>query len=487
MQIKDLISSDVVLAGGDENAPVAGITADSRTVEQNMLFAALAGSKADGRRFILDAIAKGASGVVIDPDGVASVPAGVAVLAAAEPRRALARLAARLYPGQPPHVVAVTGTNGKTSVADFTRQVFAALGRPAASLGTIGVVKPAGAIYGSLTTPDPVTLHKMLAGLAREGITHLAMEASSHGLDQHRLDGVQLAAGAFLNLGRDHLDYHPDIPHYLAAKLGLFSRLLQPGQPAIVNADAPFAAEAMAAAKARGLRLLTVGVKGEAVRLAAIERDGFEQVATVAAAGDTYTIRLKLIGDYQAGNALAAAAFAIALGEDVSGSIHALETLQGVAGRLEVMGERRGGIAVVDYAHKPEALAAALAALRPFVSGRLVAVIGCGGNRDAGKRPIMGQIAAEQADSVIVTDDNPRYEDAAAIRRAVIEGVPAGRVSRVREIGDRAEAISTAVRQLGPGDVVLVAGKGHETGQIIGDSTLPFSDQAQVRAALATE
>lgn len=486
MQIKDLISSDVVLTAGDENARVAGITADSRAVEKGMIFAALAGSKADGRRFIADAIAKGACGVLASRNDVPAVPEGVAVLAAAEPRRALAEIAARLYPGQPRHVVAVTGTNGKTSVADFTRQVLATLGRPAASLGTIGVVKPGGAIYGSLTTPDPVTLHKTLAGLASDGITHLAMEASSHGLDQYRLDGVQLAAGAFLNLGRDHLDYHPDMAHYLAAKLGLFTRLLQPGQPAIVNADAPFAEEAMAAAKARGLRVLTVGAKGETLRLTGIKRDGFEQVATIVAAGQTYTVRLKLIGDYQAGNALVAAAFAIALGEDVGASIHALEKLQGVAGRLEVIGEKRGGIAVVDYAHKPEALAAALAALRPFATGRLVAVIGCGGNRDTGKRPIMGQIAAEQSDSVIVTDDNPRHEDPAAIRRAIMDGVPAGLASRVHEVGDRAEAISAAVRQMGQGDVVLVAGKGHETGQIIGDSTIPFSDQAQVRAALET-
>ncbi len=486
MQIKDLISSDVVLAAGDENARVAGITADSRAVEKGMIFAALAGSKADGRRFIADAIAKGASGVMTGPDGVGAVPAGVAVLAAAEPRRALAQTAARLYPGQPKHVVAVTGTNGKTSVADFTRQVFAALGRKSASLGTIGVVKPDGAIYGSLTTPDPVTLHKMLAGLAGEGITHLAMEASSHGLDQYRLDGVQLAAGAFLNLGRDHLDYHPDISHYLAAKLGLFTRLLQPGQPAIVNADAPFAEDAIAAAKARGLGVLTVGTKGNTLRLTGIVRDGFEQVATIAAANTTHTVRLKLIGDYQAGNALAAAAFAIALGEDVAASIRALEHLKGVAGRLEVIGDRHGGIAVVDYAHKPEALAAALAALRPFATGRLVTVVGCGGNRDAGKRPIMGRIAAEQSDSVIVTDDNPRHEDPASIRRAIMEGVPTGLTSRVREIGDRADAINAAVRQMGPGDVVLVAGKGHETGQIVGDLTIPFSDQAQVRAALAT-
>lgn len=487
MQIKDLISSDVVLAAGDGDICVTGITADSRSVEKGMLFAALAGAKADGSRFISEAVAKGASGVLVADTQVARVPAGPAVLTAKEPRRALAQLAARLFPGQPSSVVAVTGTNGKTSVADFARQVFEALGRKAASLGTIGVVKPGGAVYGALTTPDPVTLHKTLAGLAAEGITHLAMEASSHGLDQYRLDGVELTAGAFLNLGRDHLDYHPDIPHYLAAKLGLFTRLLQPGQPAIVNADAAFAEEAIAAARARGLRLLTVGRKGDALRLVSVERHGFEQVAAIRCADVTRTVRIRLIGDYQVGNALVAAAFAIALGEDAEQSIQVLEKLQGVSGRLEVIGERRGGIAVVDYAHKPEALAAALAALRPFATGRLLCVVGCGGNRDAGKRPIMARIAAEQADAVIITDDNPRHEDAAAIRRAMLDGVPPALSGRVREIGDRAEAISEAVRNMRPGDVALIAGKGHETGQIIGDMTIPFSDQAQVRAALATE
>ena len=485
MQIKDLISADMALASGDPNARIAGVTADSRHVRPGMIFAALAGSSTDGSRFIADALANGAVAILTRPGVGVVAPAATPILTATEPRLALAQIAARLHPEQPRNVVAITGTNGKTSVADFTRQVFAALGRRAASLGTIGVVKPSGSVYGSLTTPDPVTLHATLAALAAEGVTHLAMEASSHGLDQFRLDGVRLSAGAFLNLGRDHLDYHPDIPSYLHAKLGLFTRLLQPGQPAIVNADAPLAAEAIAAASQRGLRLLTVGAGADFLRLAAVERDGFRQRLRVVHAGKAHSVDLGLIGDYQAANALAAVAFAIALGENPSAAIQAIEKLQGVSGRLEVVGERNGGLAVVDYAHKPEALAAALAAVRPFAIGRLICVVGCGGNRDAGKRPIMGRIAAEACDLVIVTDDNPRNEPPAAIRKAIIDGVPADALAKVREIGDRAEAIAVAVRHLAPGDVALIAGKGHETGQIIGVTTTPFSDQAEVRHALS--
>ena len=484
MQIKDLISADMTLAAGNPEARVTGVTADSRHVQPGMIFAALAGTSTDGSRFIADAVAKGASAVLLRAGPLPDVPQSVAVLTADEPRRALAQLATRLFPGQPAHVVAITGTNGKTSVADFTRQVFSSLGRAAASLGTIGIVKPSGTIYGSLTTPDPVTLHQIIAGLAAEGVTHLAMEASSHGLDQFRLDGVRLAAGAFLNLGRDHLDYHPDIPHYLSAKLSLFTRLLQPGQPAIVNSDAPYAEDAIAAARARKLDVRTVGHKGEMLHLVDLERDGFRQRLTIAHAGRRHKVQLNLIGDYQAANALAAAAFAITLGEDPAATFAALERLQGVSGRLEVVGERNGGLAVVDYAHKPEALSAALSALRPFVTGQLICVMGCGGNRDAGKRPIMGRIAAEQADVVIVTDDNPRAEHPADIRKAILAGVPTGRTG-IHEVGDRAAAIAEAVRSIAPGDVVLIAGKGHETGQIIGNTTIPFSDQAEVRAALA--
>ncbi len=490
MQLKDLIDGACLRVEGDAGTRVVGITADSRQVQPGMIFAALSGSSTDGSSFIGDAVAKGAAAVLIAADDANANNrlAGFdgAVLTATEPRQALAKIAAQLYAGQPKYIVAITGTNGKTSVADFTRQVLATLGRRAASLGTIGIVKPSGVVYGSLTTPDPVTLHQTLATLAAEGVTHLAMEASSHGLDQFRLDGVKLAAGAFLNLGRDHLDYHPDISHYLNAKLGLFTRLLAAGQPAIVNVDAPFAAEAIAAATARNLKVLTIGANGTFLRLADVQRDGFGQRLAVEHAGRIHKVYLNLIGDYQAANALAAAAFAIALGEDPAATLTALEALKGVSGRLEVVGERNGGLVVVDYAHKPEALAAALAALRPFVSGKLICVMGCGGNRDAGKRPIMGRIAAEQADVVIVTDDNPRRENPEDIRRAVLSGVPAALAAKARNIGDRGEAIAMAVSAMQPGDVVLVAGKGHETGQIVGDLTLPFSDQAAVRAALVS-
>ncbi len=484
MQIKDLVGGEVRLVAGDPSLAVTGLSSDSRQARPGRLFAALAGSNADGAKFIGDAIARGASAILTQTGTSVDAPPGVAILTAPEPRRALAHLAARFYPRQPAHIVAVTGTNGKTSVADFTRQLLTALGREAASLGTIGLVKPGGAVYGSLTTPDPVTLHQTLDELAGEAITHLALEASSHGLDQYRLDGVKLAAGAFLNLGRDHLDYHPGIAHYLAAKLGLFTRLLAPGQPAIVNVDAPFADEAVAAARTRGLQVMSVGAAGNTLRLVDVQRDGFKQRLEIEHAGHRYKVPLGLIGTYQAGNALVAAAFAIALGEDPSLAIRALETLEGVSGRLEVVGEKRGGLVVVDYAHKPEALSAALGALRPFATGRLIAVIGCGGNRDAGKRPIMGKIAAEASDIVIVTDDNPRNETPAAIRAAILAGIPPG-IAEVLEIGDRASAISVAINRMRSGDVVLIAGKGHETGQIVGSETLPFSDQAAARSALA--
>ncbi len=464
--------------GGD--VEIAGLTADSREVRPGWLFAALAGSKADGSRFIADALAKGAAAILVKEGTVVSVPEQVVALAAAEPRRALALMAARFYAAQPETIVAVTGTSGKTSVADFTRQIFAALGRKAASLGTIGLVKPGGGVYGSLTTPDPVTLHRTLAELASEGVTHLALEASSHGLDQHRLDGVAIEAAAFTNLGRDHLDYHPTVEAYLAAKLRLFSDLLPPDGTAVVNTDSEQAKDVIAAARARGSKLITVGGSDALLALDDIHPDGFAQRLRVRYEGARYDIRLPLLGDYQASNALLAAGLAIATGEQAGRVFEVLETLQGVKGRLEIVGEAHGGLVVVDYAHKPDALAAALAALRPFAPGKLVCVFGCGGDRDKGKRPIMGQIASANADAVIVTDDNPRSENAAAIRAEILSGAPGA-----REIADRAEAIRAGVRRLAKGDVLLVAGKGHETGQIVGTTIIPFSDHEAVRAALA--
>jgi UDP-N-acetylmuramoyl-L-alanyl-D-glutamate--2,6-diaminopimelate ligase len=392
----------------------------------------------------------------------------------------LALVAARFYGIQPEFAVAVTGTSGKTSVAEFTRQIFQALGHQAASLGTIGVVKPNGAVYGSLTTPDPVSLHETIASLAAEGITHLAFEASSHGLDQRRLDGVKLKAAAFTNLGRDHMDYHLTLEHYLAAKLRLFTELLQPGQPAIVYLGDETGEKVAAAARKRGLRLITVGPRGDTLRLASVRRDGFAQRLEIVYDGRTHPVRLPLVGAYQVSNALVAAGLAIAIGEDPDRVLAGLEGLKGVKGRLEIVGERNGGLAVVDYAHKPEALIAALDACRTFATGKLICVLGCGGDRDKGKRPIMGQIAVERSDVTIVTDDNPRTEIPSVIRAEILAAAP-GAI----EIGDRAEAIRAAVAMMGRGDVVLVAGKGHETGQIVGKTVLPFSDHEVVAAALS--
>ncbi|MGE0767737.1 MAG: UDP-N-acetylmuramoyl-L-alanyl-D-glutamate--2,6-diaminopimelate ligase [Hyphomicrobiaceae bacterium] len=473
-----LIGPDATLEAGSANTEIAGITADSRAVRPGWLFAALAGSRTDGTRFVADAVSRGAAALLLPSAACAAVPMGPAVVRSGDARRSLALMASRLYARQPETVIAVTGTNGKTSIAEFARQIFAASGRRSASLGTIGVVKPDGAIYGSLTTPDPVTLHRTLDELAGEGVTHLALEASSHGLDQRRLDGVRIRAAAFNNLGRDHLDYHPTMEAYLAAKLRLWD-LLEPGARAIINADGAAAVEAAAAATARGLDVMTVGRTGDALRLSAVRREGFGQQLSITHRGISYQVALPLIGDYQAGNALVAAGLAIACGEDVQSVLNALPKLQGVKGRLEVVAEARGGIAVVDYAHKPEALEAALTALRPFASGKLVCVVGCGGDRDRGKRPIMGRIASESADVAIITDDNPRSEDPAAIRAEMLAGAP-----DAREIGDRGEAIREGVAMLAPGDVLLVAGKGHETGQIVGDTVLPFSDHEEIMKAV---
>ncbi|MDX2205991.1 MAG: UDP-N-acetylmuramoyl-L-alanyl-D-glutamate--2,6-diaminopimelate ligase [Hyphomicrobiaceae bacterium] len=477
MQLHALLCAGAVLAKGDAGTQILGLTADSRAVQPGFLFAALAGARSDGAGFIADAVARGAAAVLCRPD--ATVPPGVACVRSPEPRRSLALMAARFHPGQPATTVAVTGTSGKTSVAEFTRQLYAACGRRAASLGTIGLVRPDGAVYGSLTTPDPVSLHRTLADLAADGVTHLAFEASSHGLDQHRLDGVGLAAAAFTNLGRDHLDYHPTLAAYLEAKLRLFRDLLPEGAPAVINGDDASSEAVIAAVRAAGRVALTVGRNGTFLALRGLRRDGFDQILDIEHAGRPHRVRLRLIGDYQAANALVAAGLAIATGEDAGSVLSALEHLAGVKGRLEIAGRVRGGLVVIDYAHKPEALEAALQAVKAFASGRVICVFGCGGDRDRGKRPIMGEIARRLASTAIVTDDNPRSEDPAAIRAAIIDGAQG-----MREIGDRAEAIRTGVRMLGPGDVLVVAGKGHETGQIVGAKVIPFSDHDTVAAAL---
>jgi UDP-N-acetylmuramoyl-L-alanyl-D-glutamate--2,6-diaminopimelate ligase len=476
--------------GAPDAVEITAITADSRAVKPGTLFAGLPGVKADGASFVAQAVAKGAAAVLVGSHSVV-VPTSVPVLRSADPRRALALLAARFSGAQPAVNVAITGTNGKTSVAEFTRKLYTTLGRRAASLGTIGLVKPDGGIYGSLTTPDPVSLHASLAELAAEGVTHLAFEASSHGLDQRRLDGVQLKAAAFTNLGRDHLDYHSTVEEYFHAKLRLFDTLLPTDGTAVVHIDDERGAAVVAAARKRGIKVLTTGINGDDLRLVEHTPDGFAQRLTIEHAGKRHHIRIGMIGDYQATNTLLAAGLAIATGEDATKAIAAIASLTGVNGRLDIIGEHNGGLVVVDYAHKPEALSAALAALRPFATGKLICVFGCGGDRDKGKRPIMGAIATRQADVVIVTDDNPRTEVASTIRAEVLAGVRSVAAAAqsahevgAHEIGDRAEAIGAAVAMMGTGDVVLIAGKGHESGEIIGSTVIPFSDHDAAREAM---
>jgi UDP-N-acetylmuramoyl-L-alanyl-D-glutamate--2,6-diaminopimelate ligase len=387
--------------------------------------------------------------------------------------------AAKFFPRQPSTIAAVTGTSGKTSVAAFTRQIWTTLGWQAASIGTIGMVSPRGEKYGSLTTPDPVELHRTLDQLTGEGVTHLALEASSHGLDQHRLDGVRIAAGAFTNLSRDHLDYHPTLEAYLAAKLRLFEELIAPGGTAVIGIDDCYAGQVAEAAKKRRLKIMTVGERGSDIKLTGGAIDGFAQVVTIAHGGRSYQVKLPLVGAFQVQNAALAAGLAIATGAEPAPVFAALEHLTGAKGRLEFAGSKNGAPIFIDYAHKPDALAKALAALRPYASGKLTVVFGAGGDRDAGKRPIMGRVAAEHADRIIVTDDNPRSEPPAAIRAAILAAAPGA-----TEIGDRAQAIRAGIAALQAGDVLLIAGKGHETGQIVGDRILKFSDHDAVAAAL---
>jgi UDP-N-acetylmuramoyl-L-alanyl-D-glutamate--2,6-diaminopimelate ligase len=468
-------------SGSDGSIPLSGLAADSREVREGFAFVAVPGTRANGAAFIADALSRGASAIVGEIDRPPTLFPEIPYVKVADARSALSRAAAALHPRQPETIVAVTGTSGKSSVAEFARQLFQALGHEAASLGTIGVVTSSGADYGSLTTPDPITLHRTLSRLAGDGITHLAMEASSHGLEQRRLDGVRLAAAAFTNLGRDHLDYHASVEEYLEAKLRLFRELLPAGRPVIINLDGAEGARVAEVARGCGHRVLTVGRQGEFIRLLGAERAGFIQRLTVRIGVREGRVDFPLVGSFQVENALVAAGLVLA-GEraaDPGRVIPALGRLNGVPGRLDRVGEVGGALCVVDYAHKPEALAAVLDTLRPFASGRLVCVFGCGGDRDRGKRPIMGAIAAERADVAIVTDDNPRTEDPADIRAAILAAAPGA-----REIGDRREAIRTAVAGLAPGDVLVVAGKGHETGQTVAGTTLPFSDHDEVRAAM---
>ena len=467
-------------AAAEELPEITGLTADSRAVEPGFLFAALPGSQGDGRDFIEQAIAKGAR-AILAPTGT-ELPAsvtGVGLITVDRPRQRFALMAAAFYGSQPETIAAVTGTNGKTSTVNFARQIWQKLGKSAASLGTIGIRAPGLDQYGGLTTPDPVTLHASLSELADAGITHLAMEASSHGLDQNRLDGVRVTAAGFTNLSRDHLDYHGTMEAYLAAKIRLFDEILAPDGTAVLNADAPECETLAARAEAAGRCVLRYGVKGTDIRVdsATPVPRGLDLTLTVL--GRTADIRLPLAGAFQAANALCALGLVLADGTEPDAAIAALETLEGVRGRLELAAQHPNGAAIfVDYAHTPDALETVLTALRPHTRGRLVAVFGCGGDRDPGKRPVMGETVARLADTAIVTDDNPRTEDPAAIRAAAMAACPGG-----IEIGDRAEAIRSAIAGLAPDDVLVIAGKGHETGQIVGEDVHPFDDAEHARTA----
>ncbi len=477
MKLSDLVTEaarDPRLAALD----VTGVTADSRKVKKGDLFVAVPGTSADGSQFIAQALAAGAAAAIAESP-VAGLPGDAPFVKVPNARLALARAAAKIFPRQPGTIAAITGTSGKTSVAAFTRQIWSRLGHLAASIGTVGVVSPKGEVYGSLTTPDPVALHATLDALAGEGVSHLALEASSHGLDQYRLDGVRVSAGAFTNLSRDHLDYHSDLDAYLAAKLRLFSDLIAPDGTAVIVAGHDGSAAAAAAARKRKLAVLTVGKEGEGIRLLDAAIAGYTQRLALEHAGRQFKIELPLVGAFQVENALVAAGLAIATGSDPAAVFVALEKLEGAKGRLERAGTRNGAPIFIDYAHKPDALSKALEALRPYVKRQLVVVFGAGGDRDPGKRPMMGSIAAQMADRVIVTDDNPRSENPAAIRAAILRAAPGA-----SEIGDRGEAIRASIAALKAGDVLLIAGQGHESGQIIGDRVLPFSDHQAVAQAL---
>lgn len=473
-------------AKGGREALITGISVDSRLVRPGHLFAALPGTRQHGGEFIQYALRMEAAAILTDRVGAEMARAELAQSQAAlviveDPRQVLALTAALWFGRQPEVMVAVTGTSGKTSVATFTRQIWQALGHEAANLGTMGVLGDFTAPLAH-TTPEPVTLHGMLRAMAEAGITHAAMEASSHGLDQARLDGVRLRAAAFTNFSQDHLDYHANFDEYFAAKAKLFARVLSDEGTAVINIDDARGGEMRAIARGRGQQILTVGRDPAAdLHIAAQRYDATGQDLRFTHGGRPYLTRLALIGGFQAENVLAAAGLAIAAGEEPGAVFQALPDLVTVRGRMQLAAKRDNGATVfVDYSHKPGALASALASLRPHVLGRIVCVFGAGGDRDRSKRPLMGEAAARHADVVIVTDDNPRSEDAATIRAEVMAGCPGA-----TEIGDRAEAILRGVDALGPGDALLVAGKGHETGQIVGSDIYPFDDVEQASVAVA--
>jgi UDP-N-acetylmuramoyl-L-alanyl-D-glutamate--2,6-diaminopimelate ligase len=466
------------LAGIDSDSRVTGFAIDHRKVAPGTVFGAFRGTMVNGEDFIPDAVAAGAVAVVTRPE----VPVEGAVrIAAGEPRREFARLAAKFFAPFPGTVVAVTGTNGKTSNVEMTRQLWRMAGFHAASIGTLGVTTADDSTTTGLTTPDIVTFLSNMAGLAREGVTHAAFEASSHGLAQYRTEGLPVQAAAFTNFSRDHLDYHGTMEAYFEAKMRLFSEVLEPDGTAVVWTDDPMSDEVLRRVADRGLRRLTVGRRGDVLRLVERVPTQLGQRLVLEADGKRRTLELPLIGAYQAANVLTAAGLVVATGGDLDGTLANLARLQPVRGRLERAVITRAGAPVyVDYAHTPDAIEAAVEALRPHAEGRLIIVFGAGGDRDVGKRPQMGEAASRLADLVIVTDDNPRGEDPAAIRSAILAGAPAA-----REVPGRREAIEAAVTEAGPADIILLAGKGHEQGQIVGDRVLPFDDVTVARECAA--
>jgi len=481
IRLSELLRRDVAA-----DPMITGVTADSRKVAPGSLFVALPGAAADGRAFIPQALSQGAAAVLAPADTDAA--AAPVLVTSGDVRRAYALAARGFYGSQPATCVAVTGTNGKTSVAAFCRQIWAALGLHAASMGTLGVLAQTGNVNRTLTgpgltSPDAADAARMLADLAGSGVTHLALEASSHGIDQRRLDGVSLKAAAFTNLSQDHLDYHGDMAAYRDAKLRLFETLLPRGRTAVLNADSDAYSSFAAASIMSGLGVMCVGERGRDLSLVARRAVPEGQRLTIDARGVMHEVLLPLAGAFQASNALVAAGLCIAAGETPERVLAALETITGAQGRLQrIPGPGRGGSSgevYVDYAHTPDGLETVLKALRPHASGRLIVVFGAGGDRDRAKRPIMGEIAGRLADVAIVTDDNPRSEDPAAIRKAVRDGCPSA-----QEIGDRRAAIQQAIAMMGDGDVVIIAGKGHEQGQIVGGITHPFDDATEAAEAL---
>lgn len=477
VRLSDLLHRDV-----PSDPMITGVTADSRKVAPGSLFVALPGSAADGRAFIPQALSQGAAAILAPSDTDAAV--APVLVTSGDVRRAYALAARGFYGAQPTTCVAVTGTNGKTSVAAFCRQIWAALGRTSASMGTLGVLKQTGnvnqALTGpGLTSPDAADAARMLAQLAEEGVTHLALEASSHGIDQRRIDGVTLKAAAFTNLTQDHLDYHGDMDGYRAAKLRLFETLLPRGRTAVLNADSDAYSSFAAASIMSGLGVMGVGERGRDLALVARRAVPEGQRLTIDVRGESHEVLLPLAGAFQASNALVAAGLCIAAGEDAGRVLAAMERIEGAQGRLQRIGGGAHGEVYVDYAHTPDGLETVLKALRPHATGRLIVVFGAGGDRDRAKRPLMGEIAGRLADVAIVTDDNPRSEDPASIRKAVREGCPAA-----IEIGDRRQAIRHAIADMRDGDVVVIAGKGHEQGQIVGGVTHPFDDATEAAEAL---